>query len=234
MNCLIVTLDGPAGSGKSTVARRLARRMGLEFLDTGAMYRGLTAVCLDHGINPAEHTDRAIELARAAQLRFDWRADPPQLEINAGDGFVGMTDRLRDPDVTEKVSVIAALPQVRQLLVEAQRRIGQEHPELVSEGRDQGSIVFPDARAKFFLDAASKVRAHRRFEQLRRLGKSADEQQILDALLRRDYYDSNRADGPLICPDDAIRIDTSNMTLNQVVDHLHDHVRRRIGEGSGC
>src|SRR5689334_6266608 len=132
MQPLIITLDGPAGSGKSTIARQLARRLGLEFLDTGAMYRGLTALCLDDGIDPAADPAAVVDLAQRFPIRFDWQADPPRLQIGEHD----LTDRLRDPDVTFSVSDVASIGGVRQVMVEAQRQIAAAHPRLVTEGRD--------------------------------------------------------------------------------------------------
>ena len=146
MNPIVITLDGPAGSGKSTVAALLAKRLGMELLDTGAMYRGLTASCLDRKIDPVKSPDQVTQVAQSAQIRFDWNAHPPRLEIDGQD----ITDRLRDTDVTSCVSDVASIPQVRKVLVDAQRRIAREHPRLVTEGRDQGSVVFPDAALKFF------------------------------------------------------------------------------------
>ncbi|MEO1236126.1 MAG: (d)CMP kinase [Planctomycetota bacterium] len=222
MRRLIVTLDGPAGSGKSTVARRLAQRLGLDFLDTGAMYRGLTAKALDRGIDIEEEAYAVVELARHADLRFDWTQDPPTLSIND----IDVTDRLRDRDVTSRVSDVAAMTAVRQVLVEMQRRIGRDHPGLVTEGRDQGSVVFPDAEVKFYLDASPRVRAERRAGQLRELGKPIDLDAIREAIILRDRKDSSRKTGPLICPDDARRIDTDAMTLDEVVDLLEEAVRQ--------
>lgn len=216
MQRLVITIDGPAGSGKSAVARQLAKRLGLAFLDTGAMYRGLAAHCLDQGVNPTDQPDQVESAAQQVKMVFDWSADPPRLHIDGCD----VTDRLRDEDVTGQVSAVAALPAVRCVLVDQQRHIGEDHPRLVTEGRDQGSVVFPDAQVKFFLDAAPPVRARRRVEQLRQLGREADESDILQGILSRDHKDANRADGPLICPQDAQRIDTSAMTLEQVVDRL--------------
>lgn len=259
MSSLIVTLDGPAGAGKSTVARTLARRLGVEFLDTGAMYRGIAARALDHGIDPATQPDAAVELARRCVLRFDWTTDPPRLHIadlphtqapgtgtrtNAGAnaGAIAdtdtvtdsdITDRLRDPDVTRAVSDVASLPGVREVLVQAQRRIGREHPRLVTEGRDQGSVVFPQADAKFYLDASPEVRARRRSLELARMGKPADPAEILRAILERDHRDTRRRDGPLICPEDARRIDTSAMSLEEVVALLESLVRHRLGARLG-
>ena len=225
MKPLIVTLDGPAGSGKSTVARKLAQRLGVEFLDTGAMYRGLTAAAVDRGIDPADDPDAVVDLARHAIVEFDWGHDPPRLTIDGED----ITHRLRAQDVTDSVSEVASMHDVREMLVEAQRRIGRDHPRLVTEGRDQGSVVFPHAQVKFSLDAAPQVRAHRRAEQLREAGEPADEAKILESIRQRDRRDSQRQDGPLICPDDAIRVDTSDMSLEQVVDHLFERVTEQVG-----
>lgn len=227
MQRLIVTVDGPAGSGKSTVARRLAKRLGLEFLDTGAMYRGLTARALDRGIDPATEDYAVVELSRGQPMRFDFGCDPPRLTV----GGIDVTDRLRDSDVTGHVSDVAAIKQVRQVLVETQRRIGDEHPRLVTEGRDQGSVVFPDADVKFYLDASLAVRAGRRYDQIRELGRAANLEQIRQNLLARDRKDSDRADGPLICPEDAERINTSDMTLDEVVDLLEAKVLQTVDPG---
>ena len=227
MRSLIVTLDGPAGSGKSTVARLLAKRLDLEFLDTGAMYRGLTALCLDHGVDPGGEPKPIVALAEAHPLRFDWSQNPPRLY--AGD--LDITGRLRDEDVTENVSALASLTPVRQVLVRTQQEIGQEHVGLVTEGRDQGSVVFPKAQVKFYLDAQPHVRAKRRAQQLRDAGKPADEKKILEKIMARDERDSTRTHGPLICPDDAERIDTTDMSLEEVVDLLERKVNERVDMG---
>ena len=222
---LIITLDGPAGSGKSTVARRLAKRLGLEFLDTGAMYRGLAVRVLDRGIDPDTEDYAVVELARHQPMRFDWTTDPPRLYV----GEVDVTDRLRDSDVSGLVSPVATIGGVRSVLVEAQRRIGREHPKLVTEGRDQGSVVFPDADAKFYLDANTQVRAHRRAEQIKAAGRHADLEEIRQQIMSRDHRDSTRIHAPLTCPEDAERIDTSELSLEEVVDLLAQRVAKKVG-----
>ncbi|MEQ9453329.1 MAG: (d)CMP kinase [Phycisphaeraceae bacterium] len=225
MRRLIVTLDGPAGSGKSTAAWLLAERLGLEMLDTGAMYRGLTAKALDRGIDIESEGHAVVELARSMKIRFDWESRPPRLWIGDRD----LTDRLRDTDVTQWVSDVSSMPPVRLVMVEAQQRIATEHPRLVTEGRDQGSVVFPDADAKFYLDASPVVRSKRRADQLRAAGKPVDLDQIREAIILRDRKDASRSDGPLICPEDAERIDTSGMSLEDVVELLAGRVRAMVG-----
>ncbi len=228
MESLIVTIDGPAGSGKSSVARILAARLGVQFLDTGAMYRGITACAILRGIDIVNESYAVIELARHQPIRFDWSTDPPGLMV----GNLDLTSRIRDNDVTGLVSDVAAMGAVRQVLVEAQRQIGHEHPRLVTEGRDQGSVVFPNADVKFYLDARPMIRAERRARELQESGKHADVNAIHRAILQRDYKDSTRNDSPLICPPDAERIDTSDLTRDEVVDLLESKVRQAVGAAS--
>ncbi len=222
----IITLDGPAGTGKSTVARLLARRLGVDFLDTGAMYRGLTAACLDQGIAPTDQA-RVQALAESLRMQFDWTQDPPRLHVNG----VDVSERIRDRDVTAAVSEVAANPAVRRLMVRWQRQIGQAHPKLVTEGRDQGSVVFPEALVKFYLAASAEVRAERRTRQLLEAEKPAHFDDILRDIQQRDERDTTRADSPLVRPEGAILVDTSAMTLEQVVDHLHQQVIQAMNAG---
>lgn len=223
---IIITIDGPAGTGKSSVARALARRLGLDFLDTGAMYRAAAAIVLDKGLN---HDDvpAVVREVSSADLHFDWSADPPTiLAWNRS-----IERRIREPDVESIVSAIAGIGALRTHMVAKQRIIGRQHPRLVTEGRDQGSVVFPDAAVKFYLDARADVRARRRAEQLRAAGAAADEAGLLRDIVDRDRSDSTRADGPLICPADAIRVDTSCLSFDQVVDRLDELVRQRVVAG---
>lgn len=225
MRRLIVTIDGPAGTGKSSVARDLAKALGLEFLDTGAMYRAATALAIDHGVRLNDEAG-IQRLLREADLAFDWAADPPTL-LAFGRSIM---HRLRDADVAIAVSPVSQLRGVREVLVESQRRIGEAHPRLVSEGRDQGSVVFHDAEVKFFLTASVEERTRRRVKQLLDAGRSVDEAAIRAEIEDRDLRDSTREVGPLVCPDDAVTIDTDAIAQNQVVGTLAQHVRERAGE----
>lgn len=221
----IITIDGPAGTGKSSVARILARRLGLDFLDTGAMYRAAALIALRAHIPIADHAAlvRAVE---DADLRFDWSLDPPEILVSGEP--VGA--QIRTPEVTRIVSGVAAIRELRTHLVERQRDIARKHPRLVSEGRDQGSVVFPDAHVKFYLDASAQVRACRRAEQLRAGGQSADERLLLDEIIARDHSDMNRSDGPLVRPLGGIIVDTSDLEFDLVVAELERIVRRKADE----
>ena len=212
---VIITIDGPAGTGKSTVAHLLAQRMGLEFLDTGAMYRVAALVAIEKEIDPDDGTALAAALG-ADGLGFDWAANPPTVLLGSRD----VSRRIREQDVNDLVSIVAAQSELRTVLVRQQRRIAEEHRRLVSEGRDQGSVVFPDAGLRVYLDAVVEVRAERRVNQLIEAGMPADRDRIVRDIRERDRRDSSRRDGPLVCPRGAVVVDTSHMTQRQVVDEL--------------
>ncbi len=220
---VVITIDGPAGTGKSTVAHRLASRLGLEFLDTGAMYRAAALIAIEHAIAPDDGPGIAAAV-REAGMHFDWAADPPRLMLGDRD----VTARLRERDVALIVSIVASQSAVREVLVARQRRIAEAHPRLVTEGRDQGSVVFPDAPVRFFLDAREAIRARRRSEQLAATGRTVDEAEVMNIIRERDRIDSTRSDGPLIRPEGAVVVDTSDRTVDEVVDTLAAIVRERL------
>ncbi len=224
---LIITIDGPAGTGKSTVARALAHRLGLDLLDTGAMYRAAAAIAIEAGIDPTDSSMHARLVAEVERhdLHFDFDMDPPTL-LCRGESIM---HRLRDSDVTRLVSPVAAIDKLRQEMVKKQRQIAMAHPRLVTEGRDQGSVVFPDADVKFYMFASARVRAERRADQLRAAGREADVDRLEQEIQQRDDSDTRRTVGPLTCPADAERIDTSDMGFDQVVDALEAHVKRVLG-----
>ena len=219
---VIITIDGPAGTGKSTVARQLAMKLGLDFLDTGAMYRAAAAIMIDREI-PQDEIGELVTMVLGADLHFDWAQDPPT--ILAWD--TPIDHRIRQDDVTKMVSFVATIPELRHHMVRKQRVIGAQHPRLVTEGRDQGSVVFPDAAIKFYLDADPEVRAKRRIDQLG-VADSVGLAEMCDRIVRRDEIDSNRSDGPLVCPEDAIVIDTAQYDVDGVIDLLESHTLERI------
>jgi len=219
----VVTIDGAAGTGKTSVAQELARRLGTDCLDTGAMYRAIAVLSVDHGIAPDDGVALS-ELIQELGIRFDWNHEPASILL----GGVDVSSRIRDLDVSGVVSIVAKQPEVRKVLVEQQRRIGEEHPLLVTEGRDQGSIVFPDAEVRFFLEAKMDERTKRRVKQLRQSGKTVENSQVLQDISERDKIDSTRTDGPLTCPEGAIVIDTSDKTMMEVVDSMEQTVRTAL------
>ena len=217
----IVAIDGPAGSGKSTVGRALAARLGLEYLDTGAMYRGITFAALRRNIDPFDQ-DVVARLA-------------PQVELELEDGRVivdgvDATIEIRGPEVTRAVSVVAANPQVRTELVRRQREWADAHHGGVMEGRDIGSVVFPDADLKVFLVCAPEERARRR---LREQGVDAPEHQEVaretERLTGRDEADQSRPTAPLVRAPDAVLVDTTDLTFEEQVSSILRLVERRIG-----
>ena len=220
---VIITIDGPAGTGKSTVAHQLAKRLGLEFLDTGAMYRAVALVALEAKIDPRDGSTLASKL-EGVDLHFDWSTDPPQLLLDDRN----VSQRIRDLDVGGIVSIVASQRPLRRTLVQQQRRIAEAHPRLVSEGRDQGSVVFPDADVRFFLDADIAIRIQRRADQLAHAGKHVSRDRIEREILERDRLDKSRDDGPLIQPEGAIAIDTGDRNVDQVVTELASIVQQQL------
>jgi cytidylate kinase len=219
---LIVAIDGPAGSGKSSVARLLAQRIGLDFLDTGAMYRAAATVMIDHGLT-FDDRDSLVRKIEQANIGFDWTSDPPDILAFGR----SVAHRIRQDDVTALVSPLAAIAEVRTLMVALQKQIGEAHPRLVTEGRDQGSVVFPTAAFKIYLTATAEKRAERRVKQLRAEDRHADEAQVLKDIIERDERDMSRKDGPLCAAKGGKTLDTSELSREQVIDTLEDIVRGR-------
>lgn len=225
---VIITIDGPAGTGKSSVASNLARRLNLDFLDTGAMYRAAALVSLEEGIDPA-NVDALLEAVSQADIHFEWPSDKSQLPVITSRG-VPIANRIRNQTVDARVKIVAGIRELRDHLVARQREIAISHPRLVSEGRDQGSVVFPDANVKFFLTARADVRAKRRADQFRSAGVEADEAAILREINERDYSDEHRKDGPLVCPGDAVIVDSSELEFGRVIVELERIVRERAAK----
>ena len=219
---MIVTIDGPAGAGKSSVAKMLAKELGFSYLDTGAMYRAVTWSILRQGVAP-ENVEAAAEAANKIKIRFEGE------EV-----FVdrhNVTLAIRSDEVTQNVSPVADNPQVRQILVELQREIA-ENGNYICEGRDQGTVVFPDAVCKIYLDATAEARAERRVRQLNEQGLEANYEQILQAQNDRDQRDTSRPIGRLIRAEDAIEVNTDNQSLDEVAKILADIIRQKIAEAT--
>jgi CMP/dCMP kinase len=214
---MIVTIDGPAGSGKSTAARGLARRLGFEFLDTGAMYRAvalaLSRLAIDFGSNQVPEVLTTLRL----------EMPPGRVLLNGEE----VTTTIRTAAMNSASSKVAAVPAVRAFLVEQQRDIAAGR-DMVCEGRDQGTVVFPDAACKFFLVADPLARARRRHLDLLARGQVLTFEQVLAEQEERDRRDSSRSVGPLKPAADAIVLDTSHLTPQEVIDHLEREVRRCV------
>jgi cytidylate kinase len=216
----VIAIDGPAGSGKSTVARLLSDRLGYLYLDTGAMYRAAALLALREGVSLDDGPTLAA-LTRAGRIGFS-----PSGHVLARDEDVA--EDIRRPSVSAAVSEVSAHAEVRDLLVAEQRRIADGR-DVVIEGRDIGTVAFPGAAVKVFLTAAPEVRAERRRKELVATGEHTSAAETLSAMQARDTYDSSRAVSPLRKATDAVEVDTSAMNIDQVLDALEALVRQRVG-----
>lgn len=215
---MIVTIDGPAGSGKSTAARELARRLGFDFLDTGAMYRGVALACLGRSVD-LDDEEAVGEIARHISIVFPGN----RVFVDGED----VTEEIRTPEVTQASSVVAANRHVRSELAELQRKAAAGR-NIVSEGRDQGTVVFPEAECKFFLTADPAERALRRQRDLAQRGRDVPLDDVVAQLRDRDQRDETRTVAPLRPAADAVRIDTSRMSPEEVLATVERIVRDRI------
>ena len=218
---MVITIDGPAGSGKSTAARKLAARLGIPYLDTGAMYRVVTLAALEDGIDL--HDEQAL-IRTATNAEFGLDCGPTHVRVTLRGRDV--TEEIRSMRVNEHTRHIAGSPGVRRILVEKQRELGARLGSMVTEGRDQGSVAFPDADFKFFTDATPEKRAERRLVELLADGEDVTLEQVLTNVEERDRTDSERDVGPLTVPKNAITIETSDLSISQMLDRLLEELRR--------
>ena len=218
----VLAVDGPSGAGKGTVCQQCALDFGWHYLDSGAIYRSLAWVAADQGVQAADEA-RLVTLAEELELTFHLRAgDVAEIEVNGG----VVDDQLRTEEVGELASKIAPIPSVRAALLALQRR-ARKSPGLVADGRDMGSVVFPDAPYKIFLTASAEIRAQRRFNQLKSKGFDVNLARLLESIQARDVRDSSRAVSPLKAADDAVLLDTSGLTIDEVVTRIKDHIEQR-------
>lgn len=227
-----IAIDGPAGAGKSTVARKLAEALDYTYIDTGAMYRAITHLVLREGIT-LDEPERIVEVARRAAIELTpiARADGTSLAVKVNGEDV--TDKIRTQEVTRLVSPLSAIPEVRECLVEQQKKIA-EKGGVVLDGRDIGTIVLPDAQVKVFLTASPEVRAQRRALDFQKIGETVDLKAILNDIIERDRRDSTRAVGPLKRADDAVEINTDYKSIEGVVKEVIALVKGRQKEFESC
>ena len=219
---IVIAIDGPAGSGKSTLAGILARRYGYTNIETGAMYRTLALKAMEHGIS-LDNAEALGALARRSRIELEARAEGNRVLLDG----VDVTERIRSQDVTAAASRVSIHPPVRELMVRRQQEMGAGGG-IVMEGRDIGTKVFPSAEVKIFLDAAPEVRGSRRF--LQNPAVTAPEAAVLAELRARDERDRTRANSPLVPATDAVIIDSTNLTLEQVIARVVEIIEKRLAE----
>lgn len=219
MNKLLITIDGPAGAGKTTVSRMLAGRLGYRYIDTGALYRGVAVAASRRKIDPRD--DVALgRMLEGLELNFQAHKSGQRLTADGED----ITEGIRTPEISMLASTVSARPVVRAYLLKTQRELGRQKG-VVFEGRDMGTVVFPDAEVKFFLSASGPTRAMRRFAEIQAKNGASLEEVERD-MRRRDEQDSTRPLAPLKPAADAIRIDSTDLTIEQVVQQMLGHVQR--------
>lgn len=219
---LVITIDGPAASGKSTVARLLAERLGASFLDTGAMYRAVTLAAMQAGVDMSDEK-QLLQVLNRRDFRFAAKKGEMVVSIDG----IDVTEQIRRLEVTAKARHVASSAKVRDKLVEMQREFAADEDKIVTEGRDQGTVAFAEADIKFYLTADVIERARRRQAELRAKGSDENIEQIQKAIEERDKSDEGRAVGPLRPASDAIIIDSSDLSIEEVVTELLRYVKER-------
>jgi cytidylate kinase len=221
VSALVVTIDGPAGAGKSSVAKLLARRLGYRLLDTGAIYRSVALAAQQRGVAWSDAAACAA-IARDLEIDFNFVGERNHVSVAGAD----VTDAIRAPEISQGASQVSAHPEVRAALLDLQRRLGSGGGVVV-EGRDTGTVVFPTAQAKFFLTASVEERARRRVAELTQAGRPVDPEVTLREIRERDERDASRDVAPMVPAHDAVLVDSSTQTLEEVVDSLASTVLAR-------
>lgn len=223
---LIIAIDGPAGAGKSTVSKRLAKELGYTYLDTGAMYRAFAWKALEEKLDLGD--EKALKRSlQETEIELSEEAGRPKVYLNGLD----VSDRIRSPELSQVASRISSLKSVRERMVEMQRAMGSKGG-VVMEGRDIGTVVFPDAEVKIYLDASAAERARRRFEELGSQGERVTLAETLEEIEVRDHRDKGRSVAPLRKAEDAVVIDSTNMDVDGVVERIMREIKNRLPEVS--
>ncbi|WP_315114792.1 (d)CMP kinase [uncultured Clostridium sp.] len=215
---IAIAVDGPAGAGKSTIAKILSKKFNLNYIDTGAMYRGVTLLAKRNGIS-VDDVESLCSLIKSSQFYFF----KDRLIIDEED----VSDEIRNPDISNNVSFYAAVPEVRELLVEIQKNISKKY-DVIMDGRDIGTVVLPQANVKFYVTASPEIRAKRRYKELIRKRLDVKYDDILQEIIKRDYIDSNRKINPLRKAEGAIEIDTSNFNIEEVIEKMTCYIQNSI------
>ena len=219
-----IAIDGPAGAGKSTIARRLAQEMGYRYVDTGAIYRTVAYLMDLWGVSPKD-TDGVNRYIDELTVNIEYDDEGAQHMIMNG---MDVTSDIRTPEISQKASLIAAQPVVREALLDMQREAARQY-DVVMDGRDIGSVVLPKATVKIFLTASAEVRANRRCKELQEKGQKVDYDQILKDIRQRDYQDTHRDIAPLKMTRDSVKLDTSDMTIDQVIAAMKKIIGEKVG-----
>lgn len=219
-----VAIDGPAGAGKSSIARKLAKTLGFIYVDTGALYRAIGLYTLRRGVQIRDK-EGIIGLLKEIEVDIRYVGDEQHVFLNGED----VNGLIRTEEVSMAASAVSAVPEVRAFLLENQRGLARRY-SVVMDGRDIGTVILPDAKCKIFLTASPEVRAKRRYDQLLEKGQEADYEAVLADLKRRDYDDSHREVAPLKLAEDGIEVDTSDLTLEESIQAVIDTAKRCLGE----
>ncbi|ACO04273.1 MAG TPA: (d)CMP kinase [Persephonella sp.] len=218
---MIIAIDGPAGSGKSTVAKKLSRILGYTYIDTGAMYRAVAYKVKEEGIDP-DNPDAVVNIMKRINIKLEPSDNGVKVFLDGED----VSSKIRTEEIGKIASKIARHPEVRKILVQKQREMGKKAKNAVIEGRDTGTVIFPDADLKIFMTASPEVRARRRWEELKNKGLDIDYNRILKEVKERDHLDQTRKDSPLRPAKDAIIIDTTNKSIDEVINQILELVRK--------
>lgn len=219
---MIIAIDGPSGAGKSTLGRMIARELNLLYIDTGAMYRAASLAVIESGVSTTDKAAIAEVVARA-DINLEGDPDSLQVMLNGRD----VSQEIRTEEVSHSSSIISTIPEVRRSLVNRQREMGTRSGGVVLDGRDAGTVVFPQADVKFFLTAAPEERAHRRYEEDRLKERDATYEDTLANINTRDRRDSTRNDSPLAIADDAVVIDSTELSIDEVFERMLEVIRER-------